>query len=421
MMMKLFINASLATSSNALKRVNVLFDDKIQKISPDEIIPEEEVEIIDLKGKLLLPGGVDPHLHFFGKKADLPKKIQSISQKALAGGWTAIAEMSYHSQQPIFNPRALGKMIEIIEANSFNDIALWGHVDISEYPYHAESAQELWNKGVVGIALMAPSPNEEIPELSFTEMMDLFLDIYESDTQFAFQGYDHETHDAYDMESHMDGIKKILRRMQENPIHIPRVSYFPVIEFINTISKRSDISFAISFSDLMHLLEPELFETPWATDFAEHTDTLKELLRTNKIYLFSNSCGTKEGDSEIFYGDSEELLSYSYHWVFSELWKKRKIPLATCIKMSSENAAKRLGIYPQKGCIAAGSDADFVIFDPDGSSTYTTPAGHAIELIGKLDSIYLRGERCVEGQDPRGRFIKREQSPKRRHNRSTWI
>ena len=154
MMMKLFINASLATSSNALKRVNVLFDDKIQKISPDEIIPEEEVEIIDLKGKLLLPGGVDPHLHFFGKKADLPKKIQSISQKALAGGWTAIAEMSYHSQQPIFNPRALGKMIEIIEANSFNDIALWGHVDISEYPYHAESAQELWNKGVVGIALM---------------------------------------------------------------------------------------------------------------------------------------------------------------------------------------------------------------------------------------------------------------------------
>lgn len=419
--MILFENASLPTSSNALKRVNVLFDSKIIKISADPIISEEDPIVIDLKGKVLLPGAVDPHLHLLGKSQDMPDRIKRATQNAISGGWTSVAEMSYHSECPIFGVKHIRQMIEQIGQNAFCDMALWGNVDISDYPYHAEAAQELWAKGLVGIALMAPSPNEAIQELSFTEMMDLFMDIYESDTEFSFQGYDFESHPEYSMEAHMDGIKKILRRMQENPIHIPRVSHYPVIEFINTISKRSDISFALSMLDLMHFLEPEAFPALWTTDFTEYRDLMYELLKTNKIYLLSNSCGTQETQSEVFRGSPDQLLVFSYHWVLSELWKRRKIPLATCIKMTSENAAKRLGIYPQKGCLEAGSDADFVIYNPEGSSSITGPKGNPVELIGAIDSVYLRGEKYEAGQTPKGQFITRGQSPKRRHNKSTWI
>jgi allantoinase len=419
--MILFENASLPTSSNALKRVNVLFDTKIIKISVDPILSEEDPIIVDLKGKVLLPGAVDPHLHLLGKKQEMPDRIKHATQSAMNGGWTSVAEMSYNSERPIFGALHIRQMKELIEQNAFCDMALWGNVDILDYPYHAEAAQELWAKGVVGIALMAPSPNENIQELSFTEMMDLFLDIYESDTEFSFQGYDHESHAEYSLDAHMDGIKKILRRMQENPIHIPKVSHYPVIEFINTISKRSDISFALSMPDLMHFLEPEAFPALWSTDFAEYRDLLYELLKTNKIYLLSNSCGAQDYESEVFRGSAEELLSYSYHWVLSELWKRRKIPLATCIKMTSENAAKRLGIYPQKGCLEAGSDADFVIYDPEGSSHIISPNGSPVELIGNIDSVYLRGEKWDAKEGPKGQFIARGQSPKRRHNKSTWI
>lgn len=421
MSMKLFENASLPTSSNALKRVNVLFDTQIIKISSDPILSEEDPQVIDLNGKILLPGAVDPHVHILGKKQAMPDAIRNATQKAISGGWTTLAEMSYHSEVPIFSKQDLGKMIALIAENAACDMALWGNVDILDYPYHAEAAQELWTKGVVGIALMAPSPNAKIQELSFTEMMDLFMDIYESDTEFAFQGYDFEAHDSYTIDSQMDGIKKILRRMQENPIHIPRISHFPVIEFINTISKRSDISFAISMQDLMYLLEPEYFSSPWNTDFAEYKDLLFELLRTNKIYLLSNATGLPDGDCELFQGSSPELMSHSYHWVLSQLWKRRKIPLATCIKMTSENAAKRLGIYPQKGCLEAGSDADFVIYDPEGNQNIISSNGSNMELIGKIDSVYLRGELWEAGQAPAGSFIARRNSPKRRHNNSTWI
>lgn len=419
--MKLFENASLPTSSNALKRVNVLFDTRIIKMSNDPIITEEEPEIIDLKGKVLLPGAVDPHLHLLGKADQMPARIRTATTKALTGGWTSIAEMSFHSEIPIFKKKQLRQMIELIAANSACDIALWGNVDILDYPYHAETAQELWTEGVVGMALMAPSPNAKIKELSFTEMMDLFLDIYESDSEFAFQGYDLESYQAYTLESQLDGIKKILRRMQENPIHIPRVTYYPIIEFINTISKRSDISFAISLPDLMHWLEPDAFPALWETDFIQHHELLYELLKTNKIYLLSNVAGNREAECELFYGSDAELMSYSYHWVLSQLWKRRKIPLATCIKMTSENAAKRLGIYPQKGSLSAGADADFVIYDPEGSSTIKSPNGTDVELIGKIHSVYLRGQLWDAEQVPHGTFVARGQSPKRRHNKSTWV
>ncbi|MCD8480126.1 MAG: amidohydrolase family protein [Candidatus Cloacimonetes bacterium] len=120
--MILFENASLPTSSNALKRVNVLFDSKIIKISADPIISEEDPIVIDLKGKVLLPGAVDPHLHLLGKSQDMPDRIKRATQNAISGGWTSVAEMSYHSECPIFGAKHIRQMLELIQKNA---IAIW--------------------------------------------------------------------------------------------------------------------------------------------------------------------------------------------------------------------------------------------------------------------------------------------------------
>lgn len=425
--MKLLQNVSLPTSSTAFKRVNILFDEQIIKISADEIPFEEGTEIIDGKGLVILPGGVDPHLHILSDDKTAAEDIATISKAALEGGWTSIAELSYYTSSPVFHPADLQKKRKLIDDYAFTDTALWGHVDISDYPYHAEAAQELWAKGVVGISLAAPTPNPAIPEISFTEIMDLFLDIYESDTAFAFQGFDHENHSAFGFEAQRDAIKKMLRRMQENPIHIPRVSSIPTIEFINSISKRSDISFAICMADLMPLFSPDFFAEEQLCDFEESLDMLFELIRTNKIYLLSNCTAPLNApskDAPVFQGSNPANLAYSYLWVLSELWKNRKVPLATCIKMTSENAAKRLGIYPRKGCIAAGSDADFVLYNPELNTVIKTPKGTKTELQGSFQAVYLKGEKVAGIKYKtlrKGSFLQRTNSPKRRHNNNTWI
>jgi len=55
--MKLLVNALLPTLSVAFKRVNILFDEKIVKISADEIAVDDDVEMLDAKGMIILPGG----------------------------------------------------------------------------------------------------------------------------------------------------------------------------------------------------------------------------------------------------------------------------------------------------------------------------------------------------------------------------
>lgn len=68
-------------------------------------------------------------------------------------------------------------------------------------------------------------------------------------------------------------------------------------------------------------------------------------------------------------------------------------------------AAKLNGIYPQKGTIAVGSDADIVIFDPDYQGTITlktNPTGLAynvfegLKQVGRAETVLLRGETVVE-------------------------
>jgi hypothetical protein len=422
--MKLFTNALLPTSSTAFKRVNVLFDERIVKISADEIATEEPPELIDLKGNILLPGAIDPHTHIIDS-LNPGKDISRLSKAALAGGWTTLCELSYFDPQPIFEESDLKRAIRLINDSAYTDMALWGNVDIESHPYHAEAAQNLWARGVVGISLLTPSPNDAIPDLSFTEIMDLFIDIYESDTAFAFQGYDFEQGGTCGFASQLDAIKKILRRMQENPIHVPRVASWQTIEFINSISKRSDVSFSLCIADLMHLFGNAAQELDH--DLAEGVEGLFELLRTNKIYLLSNNVRSHplpRGVCGLFAGTGEQSLSHSYLWLLAELWKKRKVPLATVIKMTSENAAKRLGLYPVKGCLEAGSDADFVIYDPNGTSSFTLGDGRVLELPGAFPAVYLRGQKVVsdgKAGSRTGEFLPRHTNPKRRHTTTTWI
>lgn len=421
--MKLFKNALLPTSSMALKKVNILFEDKIIKISNTEIEMEEPIVEIDLSGRIVLPGAVDPHCHIVTDN-EPQAQITHISRLALLGGWTCLAELSFHNPQPIFDLRNMNHLKSQIETSSFVAMPFWGNVEIENYPYHAENALELWTKGSLGLAIFLPSPNEAITELGFDEIMDLFMDIYESDTAFTFQGWDQENHQKPTDDAQRDAIRKILRRMQENPIHIPRVNAWETIEFINTISKRSDISYSMNILNLMQLYDTQV-QSKVSFDFADTHKELMELVRTNKLYMISHNAGICVGNQDPFFScEAPDLMPYSYLWMLSELWKKRKIPLATVIKMISENPAKRLGLYPEKGCIAAGSDADFVILNPTINTSMPINDHQQIELEGHIDSVWIKGEMAVENGEilqRRGGFLPRLHTPRRRHNKKTWI
>jgi len=107
--------------------------------------------------------------------------------------------------------------------------------------------------------------------------------------------------------------------------------------------------------------------------------------------------------------------------LFSEGVNKGKITLNKFVEVSSTNAAKIFGMFPKKGCVAVGSDADLVIFDPNEEHTLSAKTHHmnvdysgyeGWEVTGKVKTVLLRGEIAIENNECKigkgfGKFIKR--------------
>lgn len=89
-------------------------------------------------------------------------------------------------------------------------------------------------------------------------------------------------------------------------------------------------------------------------------------------------------------------------------------------RLLSENAAKLYGVYPNKGVIREGSDADIVVFDPEKENVISAKTHlyhtdnnpyEGFKLHGDIDSVYLRGAHVVQDGkvilEKTGKYIKR--------------
>lgn len=107
--------------------------------------------------------------------------------------------------------------------------------------------------------------------------------------------------------------------------------------------------------------------------------------------------------------------------LFHEGVNKGKITLNKFVEVSSTNAAKIFGMFPKKGCVAVGSDADLVLFDPNHRHRISAQTHHmnvdysayeGWELQGKCKTTILRGQVAVDNSVVKikkgyGRFVKR--------------
>ncbi|HWL11788.1 MAG TPA: dihydropyrimidinase, partial [Ureibacillus sp.] len=108
--------------------------------------------------------------------------------------------------------------------------------------------------------------------------------------------------------------------------------------------------------------------------------------------------------------------------LYSEGVAKGRISLNDFVDMISTNAAKIFGLYPQKGTIAIGADADIVIFDPNAKRTISAESHHmnvdynafeGLEVSGEPVSVLLRGEFVIKdkqfvGSLNNGKYLKRK-------------
>jgi dihydropyrimidinase len=104
--------------------------------------------------------------------------------------------------------------------------------------------------------------------------------------------------------------------------------------------------------------------------------------------------------------------------------KRGNLDIHRFVDAASTKPAKLFGLFPRKGTIAAGADADLVVYDPDHKGLISAGTQHVnndyngfegIEIDGRPSVVTVRGKVQVRdgvfvGDPKRGRFLKREPS-----------
>ncbi len=112
--------------------------------------------------------------------------------------------------------------------------------------------------------------------------------------------------------------------------------------------------------------------------------------------------------------ETRAILLYTYGV------RKRRLSLQQMCAVLSENPAKLYGMYPKKGTIKAGADADLVIFDPKAHGVISAARDHSkcgsnpfegVHTAGCIEKVYLRGNLVYRGGEIAiehiGRYIPR--------------
>jgi len=158
-----------------------------------------------------------------------------------------------------------------------------------------------------------------------------------------------------------------------------------------------------------------------------HHDHLWEALKTGALQVVgSDHCGYNfRGQKDLGRGDFTKIpngcpgvenrlaILYTYGVL------ARKLSLPRMVDVFATAPAKFFGLYPQKGGLAPGSDADLVIFDPDyrarisalNSGLDYSPF-EGFEQKGRAETVFLRGKLTVTdgkftGQRGQGKFLRR--------------
>ena len=107
--------------------------------------------------------------------------------------------------------------------------------------------------------------------------------------------------------------------------------------------------------------------------------------------------------------------------MYSEGVAKGRISLTQLVSYCCTEPAKVFGLYPKKGAIIPGADADIVIMDPDAKHTLTIDDMHGAndytcyegtELTGRIEKVFSRGSLVADnnefiGKKGNGRYLKR--------------
>jgi allantoinase len=396
---------------------------------------------LDAGDLVVLPGLVDTHVHLNEPGRTEWEGFAHGTRAAAAGGVTTLVDMPLNSQPASVSVEALESKLRASEGQLHVDVGFWGGV----VPGNTAAIAPLVDRGVLGFkSFLSPSGVEEFPHVTEPDLRaalpvvaalgvpllvhaELPALLREPDS--ASDPQQHQTWlDTRPVASEQAAIDLLigLARQSGARVHVVHLSSPAALPLIRA-ARASGV--AISCETCPHYLTFDAgLIASGATAFkcappirsAPHRDGLWQGLTSGDVDLIASDhspapASLKRGDFLTAWGGIASLqLGLAAVWTGAS---RRGVPFEWLARWMAAAPATLAGLNRSKGTIAAGHDADLVVWDPDGEQIVdpsvlyhrhplTPYAG--MRLRGLVRTTILRGT-VVFGDgvfaEPSGRMI----------------
>jgi allantoinase len=449
---ELAIRGATVISDGASPRDILIRDGVISAlVEPGASAADEE---IDATGLFALPGVVDGHVHFNDPGRADWEGWASGSRAAAAGGITTVLDMPLNSVPPVLDAAAFDQKRRVAEGSSIVDFGLWGGLTDPDSVHLGELSE----RGAIGVkAFLCESGVPEFPAIADGDLVDALGAARKADLLVALHCEDdalvreaterlrdagrHDRAAWVESRPPLCEVRAVARacaaaRESRARIHIVHLS---AAEALGAIGAARGAGVDVTVETCPHYLlfgedhvarvGPSLKCAPPIRDRRNRHLLWRALLggRIDLIASDHSPCppSLKEGE-DIFsawggVAGIQSLLVSIYDNVgeHGDAMDYRKIAGFIAWRLSAK-PAQRFGLWPRKGRIASGSDADVVLFDPDaewrleraGSFTRGVDPYIGRQFRGRVIRTLVRGrtvykDGAIVTDPPHGRFIAR--------------
>jgi allantoinase len=414
------VNGKLVTSDSVIEADLVIDGGKFTAISMGQPLPDAK-RVVDAEGNHVLPGVVDEHVHFQDMGRSAVADFIESSTAAAIGGVTTAMEM------PLTIPatttaRAFEEKRKVAEEKFIVDFALYG----GAVPGNLDELPKMVSAGAVGFkAMMAGSVPGLFEILDDGLLLDTFNVIGECNSIITVHAENEavisnlesrlkaagRTDAAAFFESRpvvqeLEAITRAAMLAAETDCHL-HVVHVSCPQGIDLISQRKEEGqritaetgphYLLLSEEDAHRLGPYVKFSPPARSKKE-TERLWKQLADGKVDTLGSDHGAHEkenkekGWNNIWDAGNGALgVETMLPVMLSEGVNGGIISIQQLVSLISTNPAKLFGIYPQKGAIQVGSDADVVIVDLNREHTIKSENLHTRQKHTPFEGLVVRG------------------------------
>lgn len=450
-------NGIVVTPSGPIRGAVAVTGETISAVGTD-LKPEDGCRRIDLRGAYLLPGGIDAHTHFDMDAGDIKTSDDFLSgtRAAVAGGTTTVIDFAEpESGRPL--QQGLDAWHRKADGRSFCDYGF--HMTVTGWDdTTGEQMKSMVDQGVSSFKLYTAYQGMQVSDdvlykaLKQSRELGALVCVHcENGNLLEALIAEKKRENPADIGNHplsrpplveKEAVSRVIdiARLAGASVYIVHLS---AAESLETALRQRERGAKVFLETCPHylLLDDEKYKLP---DFESakfvmspplrgkaDCEALWGALKTGEIQTVSTDhCSFNyQGQKELGRGDFTKIpngipsVEHRMSLLYSYGVSAGRITLPQFVKLTAENPAKIFGLYPKKGVIAPGSDADLIVLEelPKDKETqisartqlqyvdYTPYEG--IRLKNRIRMVFLRG-RCVMedgtvAEKPQGSFLRR--------------